>query len=368
MKICLINFNCYCLFNPASAAPMGGAELEMYTLARCFARKNHHVSVVVADWGQSAVEEYEGVAVHKSIQLGATNYLQQLIIFWKILARINADVYISTGAGMEVGAIAAFCRFNHKKYLYRTAHDMDCDESFIHSTGLAGRAYAYGLHHAYRIVTSVQAHTNLLSQHHPSLVSKVAGINLALELPEKGGDVQKNTLLWVSRCETWKQPELFLDLAKALPEQKCVMIAPAQKHRPELFLKIKKEAQAIANLEFIDFVPFKNIQPYFEQAKVFVNTSQAEGFTYTLIQCGAAKTPVVYLSVNPNEVITKNSCGFWANGDTAVLQEQVKTLLQDKKVWKQKSEGIHAYVTMNHAVEVVGKQWENLFAKIGASS
>jgi len=37
--ICLVNLNAYCLFNQKSEAPMGGAELDMYTLAQGLKKK-----------------------------------------------------------------------------------------------------------------------------------------------------------------------------------------------------------------------------------------------------------------------------------------------------------------------------------------
>ncbi len=342
---------------------MGGAELDMYTTAISL-KDFFDVSVITGDWGQDNIENRNGILVYKSFLLkrGFLNYVKAPFILWKSMRSIDADIYISSGAGPEVGIIAFFCKFNKRKSIYRTAHTIDCDGSYAKKSGLSGMIYEYGLNRADKIVTSVRQHQELLTERYPELIGKVTHINLGI-FPQDS-NATREYVLWVARCEKWKRPEIFLDIVAANQDVSFLMICPKQKHAEVYFYEIKERAKFFSNLIFIDFVPFRNIQAYFDKAKVFVNTSDFEGFTYTLIQSGLARTPVVYLNVNPDEVITKNRLGYVAGGDKEEMSDQIRILLDDEKDWSEKSENIFEYANKNHDIVIVGKKWKEVLEEL----
>ena len=363
MKICIVNFNIYCLFNPQSLAPMGGAELDMYTIAKEL-ENIHDVSMIAGDWGQKEIEVFGGIRIIRTFPLGKRGVyraIRRFFLFWKKLSYADADVYISSGAGADVGVIAFFCRLKKRRFIYRTAHLIDCDGSYVKKNGLFGMIYEYGLQNASKIVTSVRQHKDILIDRYPDFFGKIHHINLGIFTRDVLLD--KKYVLWVARCEKWKKPEIFLEIAKILDGVSFVMICPKQENDLIYFEEIKRKADELSNVTFIESVPFKDIQPYFDKAKVFINTSDAEGFTYTLIQSGLARTPVVYLNVNPDEVITKHAIGYVSDNNKEKMSEQIKILLNDEKDWKEKSENAFQYVKKNHDIETVGKQWVELVSK-----
>jgi glycosyltransferase involved in cell wall biosynthesis len=363
-KICIVNFNVYCLFEPRSLAPMGGAELDMYSLARGLSDTNE-ISVITGDWGQKEVEFFDEIRVIKSFRLGVrgpVQFLKGFILFWKSLTKSDADIYLSSGAGPEVGVIAFFCKLKKKKFIYRTAHLIDCNGLYVKTNGLSGLIYEYGLRNASKIVTSVKQHKDILIARYTDFTEKIYHINLGIFPHDVVSD--KGYVLWVARCEKWKRPETFLEIAGILNKVPFIMICPRQKNDVIYFEDIKRKAENFPNVTFIEFVPFKDIQAYFDGAKVFMNTSDFEGFTYTLIQSGLARTPVVYLNVNPDEVITKHGIGYVADGDKEKMVEQIKRLLDDENDWKRKSENSFEYVKENHDINIVGEQWKKVFENI----
>lgn len=363
MKVCIINLNVYCLFNPQSSAPMGGAELDMYTVAIAL-KKYFHVSIITGDWKQKDIEEKDDIIIYKSFSFekNLLNYVKAPFVFWNTLCRANADVYVSSGAGPEVGVIALFCKLKKKKFIYRTASSMDCDGSYVKIHSFLGKIYEYGLNQSSKIITSVKQHSEILLVRYPELSRRINHINLGIL--SHGDELEKEYILWVGRCDSLKNPEIFLDVARSLPQFLFFMICPKQSSNPEYFEEIKKMAQSLTNITFIDFVPFRDIQPYFDRAKIFVNTSDFEGFTYTLIQSGLARTPVVYLNVNPDEVITKYNIGYVADGDKKKMISQIVLLLNDKKDWKEKSINALQYVTENHDINIIGGQWRDLIYRL----
>ncbi len=345
---------------------MGGAELDMWVLAHLL-KDSYEVKIITADWGQDDVVEVgEGIKLHKVFKIERSwwAYLRAPFLLWDALRKMNADIYITSSASPEVGLIAFFAKLYGKTFVYRTAHDIDCDGTYRKNNGIRGWLYQYGLLNASVVAVSVNTHKELLQKYYPGFDLRISFIPLGLELEIVEVIEKKGYVLWIARCEEWKQPELFLQLAAELPEYSFVMISPKQKQNEDFFEVIKKQAGTISNLQFFDYVPFRDIQPYFERAKVFVNTSRTEGFTYTLIQSGLARTPVVYLNVDPDGVIADNNIGYFSQNDFLHMKNQVRFLMEDSDDWHQKSSNIGRYVTQAHGAHVLKPRWLELLSSI----
>jgi glycosyltransferase involved in cell wall biosynthesis len=359
LKICIVNLNVYCLFDPKSSAPMGGAELDMYTLAKGLGGKLD-TTVVTGDWGQESIKKFGEIKVLRSVKLGGgniTRLFKSLLVFWKVLSYANADIYVTSGAGPEVGVISYFCRVKKKKFIYRTASDIDCNRHYARNNGIRGRLFEFGLTHADRVVTSVRKHQSLLMSSYPNNLKQLAHINLGAFSPIKSSQKKRNYILWVARCERLKNPEAFLEIAERLPQYQLVMICSKQAHDEKLFNKVKEHAASLPNVEFINYVPYAKIQPFFDQAKVFVNTSDFEGFTFTLIQSGLGSTPVAYWKVNPDNVITHHGLGCFGNGNMSEFIVCIRELMASNKKWLECSKAIRKYVGENHNVSSLSSEW-----------
>lgn len=143
------------------------------------------------------------------------------------------------------------------------------------------------------------------------------------------GDGKKVDLLWVSRCHPIKRPHLFLDLAQALPEARCRMICPGEDR--ELWESVAVRASGIPNLEFIEKVPYHEVQAHYDAAEVFVNTSTFEGFPNSFIQAGLGKTALLSLCVDPDGMIGVFGSGMLAGDSSQALLECAKRMLSDKE-------------------------------------
>jgi glycosyltransferase involved in cell wall biosynthesis len=171
-------------------------------------------------------------------------------------------------------------------------------------------------------------------------------------------------VLWVGRCESWKNPSLFLDLALALPNRSFVMICPPIPGMDEFFENIRSRASTIANLRFIERVQFEESESYFRNSRILVGTSDAEGFPNTYIQACIAGTPIVSYKVDPGGFIELTGAGVVCGGDFGRLVNQAEQLLRDEAGWSKRSSRARRYALRSHDIKVRGKQWAELFRSL----
>lgn len=142
------------------------------------------------------------------------------------------------------------------------------------------------------------------------------------------------------------------------------MIAPNEKYELALFNKISGEANKLSNLTFIEKVPFSEIQNYFNGAKMFIGTSDFEGFPNTYLQACIGGTPIVSLRINPDNFITTHNLGYCADGNMETMVEQIEKLLTNPADWKEKSANAYLYVKTYHDIKEVKKLWDSIIRSV----
>lgn len=352
LKVCFILTNAYPVFNSACKATFGGAEVQLYQTANELANDgNFEVSFVVGDFGQKDVEQYGSVKVIKSYSktVRLIKYLTGIyynLLLLKKLSQIDADVYIQMCAGHETGLVASLSKFKKKKFIYMCASSKDVDGGYRKKFPLLGMFYEFGLKRASCVIAqNDEDRLTLEKRYGIGSVSIKNPFRLPTEDELSG---QRDFVLWVGRGVALKQPEVFLRLAQAVPEEKFVMIMPKQDLK--LWEEIKAKADNIHNLTFIEKVPFEKINGYFRKAKLFINSSRYEGFPNTFIQSAMFAVPIVSLNVNPDSFLTEWNCGYCAEGDEEKMFRQVKKLLEDKDDWQEKSKRARTYAEENHDI------------------
>jgi hypothetical protein len=348
-KICFISPHAYALFNPKINSTFGGAEVQMSLISKAISKnKNFDVNLMVADYGQKDIEKFEKVKIWNSMNLNNTTF-NQAKSFFKVFKKINADVYIQRTLTRFSGLIAIYCKLTKKKFIYMVANDGETDESHrLYSTFLNKILSRLVFRFAKKIIVQNQYQKKALEKkYNPEKIILIKSLyNMHKPIFKK-----KENILWVGRLDNqYKRPEIFLKLANQFPDEKFVMISPIADGQEKTFKNIKKTALKIKNLEFIEYVPFKNIQKYFDNAKIFVNTSIQEGFPNTFIQAGMGKTPILSLNVNPNKFITKYNCGYYCNNSYENIVKNLKKLLKNKNDLKNKGNNVFIYVKNNHDI------------------
>jgi glycosyltransferase involved in cell wall biosynthesis len=360
IKVCFVSPFAYPLFNSEADLKFGGAEVQMYLLANELAKdEDFDVNFVVLDLGQKKKEEYNGVKVHKAYERGRSffNLVRAPLKLIATLFKISPDVVISRAAGVEVGFSCLYTKIFRKKFVYSIASNKDVDRSRF--KGLRGKIFQYGFERADQYIAQSERQKQTLEESYNKKFSNLTIIPNGLHTGNKSSTF-KNFVLWVGSSIDCKRPEVFVDLAEEFPEERFVIIMTKSKAAPEKWKEIEQRTKDIENLELIEQVPFQKIDDYFARAKVFVNTSTAEGFPNTFLQAMTAKIPILSLNVDPDGFIEKNKCGFSCGDSVEELQAKLKRLLGNKERRERRGENGYEYITKNHDIKNNIKKWKDV--------
>ena len=132
--------------------------------------------------------------------------------------------------------------------------------------------------------------------------------------------------------------------------------------------KFKDKADKLPNLTFVPFVLFENIDSYFKESKVFINTSTYEGFPNTFVQVAKNKTPIISLNVNPDKFLTKYKCGIVCDNNIKKMVNNLELLLTNQDLYNKFSENALRYAKEHHDIDKISMKWINLLIKLYKSS
>lgn len=340
---------------------VGGAELQSVLLGRELAQRDFDVSFIVLDYGQTSPDLVDGINIIKSYPANVPMGIRPSTVrhIWRALGQANAEIYY--GFRGIAGIVALYCLIKRRKLVICIPSDMEVEEERTSKGSIYNWLWRFDLKTAARVIAQTKYQQELLAKRfgRQSVIIKAFH-----SIGNK--DVEKTKppiVLWVSTIRPqWKQPELFLKLATAMPEAKFQMVGGPSREQ-EFYEQIKEQASKIPNLDFVGFVPHYEIGKYFEKASIFVNTSDVEGFPNTFLEAWSTYTPVVSLSIDPDEIICQHKLGFHSMTFKQMVKD-VNQLLTDEKLRREIGENGRRYVEQNHELSLVVEQYVELFNKL----
>lgn len=358
IKVCFTSPKAYPLFNPEVNSVFGGAEVDLYLLATELAKDDgFEVSCITADYDQPTTEKIENVTIIKSLSF-KQNQITGAIKIWKAMKKADADIYMMKTPSPGVPLVAEFCKVFKRHFAYRAASEREFNGVYLSKHPILGRLFLRSLRSASLITLQNQSDAERLQ----SLVGIEATVIPNGHRLPLITNTPKQTILWVGRSAPIKRPDLFLELAEMLPDEKFTMICQ-KATRDNNYQDLVAQAMKIQNLEFIEQVPFKEIETFFREAKVLVNTSDSEGFPNTFIQAAKYETVIMSLNVNPDNFLQKHNCGIHAKGSMQKIVDSMKSILEDNH-HKELGKNARKYVEKYHDIKQITKQYKILFRKM----
>ncbi len=325
----------------------GGAEVQQTLLAKALARRGLRVSMIVADYGQPEGASWHGVKTYKASGLEEGIPVVRFIHprwtrLWSAMKRARADIYYASCAGALVGQVAMFTRAHRAKLVFRVASDTDCDpRALLIRHGRDKLLYRYGLQRADAVLAQTPHQQTLLLQNY-ARSSRVVPSLTDCERSARAFQERDIGALWVGNIRALKRPELFLELARALPDIAFHMIGGPMPDAGELFERLRGESARLPNLTFHGAVPYHAVGDFYARARVLVGTSAIEGFPNTYLQAWSRGTPVVAF-LDPQQLLARHELGC-AVADKEEMRTAVARFNSDVRQWEAASERARRYM------------------------
>lgn len=411
-KLCIVSPWNYPLFNPENQTHFGGWEVRLVLIAKELAKRERlKVTMVVADHGQPHLELRHGVTLYswigreiwgvplqespadvpkpdKNWRLKAVDWLNQhffrrhrylplqsgqvgsYVIEAKLISiydEVDADIYLVPGNSQFSGEMAFYCQQRGKKYVFLAGSDIDFSPEYktepekldLYSVLHGLKAYAIENSHLHLVQNEHQA--NLLQQGYDRTACIIRNpMDLTLTFPRHP---EAKTILWIGKSdERVKRPSIILELAHRLPEYIFVVIMNLG--IPETHQHCVREAENLSNVTLINRVPFHEIEQYFAQAKLHINTSTFEGFPNTFLQAAKYGVPTIAAKVDPGEMLSQHGCGVSCNDELELLAKNIRLFMTNPERYVEASSCCLDYVRTYHDKDKIIPQYENALVSL----
>lgn len=314
----------------------GGTELQQALLAKALARHGLSVSMIVADYGQPDGAVYEGVKTYKAFDPAKGIPVLRFVHprwsgLWAAMKRADADIYYTSAAGGHLGQIVMFARLHGRKVVFRTASNSDCDQGLqlVH-LWRDKQLYRYGLKRADLVLAQTVEQQAALTRNFARDSRVVASLTESAR-PRRPLADRDIDVLWVGNIRSVKRPEILLALARGLPQIRFHMIGGPMPRAEKLYESVRTEALTIPNVHFHGPVPYQRIGEYYERARIYVSTSNVEGFPNSYLQAWAHGTPVVAF-LDPDQLVARHGLGRAATS-VEDMCAGIQALLADPLQW-----------------------------------
>lgn len=336
------------LLDPSLPPRYGGAELQMYTLASALCqdlRFEVHFMVDVIPDGKQTPQRMRLHRFPPTIVRGVPviSALVNIGRWVRALRNTGCDWYVQMTGGALTFYAAAARVLLRKRMVFWLSTDADVDGSLLDATPKAKRLYLRGRNWADVVFAQHDGQQTALANQ--GLRARILPSGFAI--PEEGPAVNRDIVLWVASCQRLKQPELFIDLAQALPDLEFVMVMTPRDRA--YFDEVVESAQEQSNLEILPGVD--DLTPYYRRAIALVNLSTVEGFPNTFIEAAIQRAPVLSLNVDPANMLSEYGAGICAGGDMSLLISSLRLLAEDEGLRKRLGSAGRAYALAHHDVQ-----------------
>ena len=345
---------------------VGGAEVQQVAIATSLVRRGYPVSMVCHDHGWPDGEPVRGVRVWRmcgpSDGLPVVRFVHpRLTSLWSAMARADADIYYQRTSGATTGFVAAYARRHGRASIFAGAHDLDFEPDLpLIRYGRDKAIYRWGVRHATRIVVQTEHQQRRCRELFGREATRIDSCYAHAGLPSSHDGV----ILWVATVKPIKRPELFLDLAQALPNHRFRLVGgpDGTAQSRACFDAVRARAARLPNVELTGFVPVADVEQHFDAASVFVNTSLGEGFPNTFLQAWSRAMPTVSF-FDAGNAPDGEPAGIVVP-DLSAMVRAVDALKAEPRRWSEAGERVRRCFEQRHSADRIADAYEQLIAEL----
>lgn len=338
----------------------GGAERQIYLLAKEFTNRDFDVSIITESFEGPEETFIEGIQIVNGPESATTDASAVCKVhdYWATLRNTDADYYYVRG---DTGILTIVNLFTHVyggQVIFNVSNDPHIQtDSGGFKTFLSEKVLEYSLNDISFNIAQTERQQMLLKQNYGASSYVIPNGYTVPPQEELVPMADREYILWVGRLnQVQKKPMRYLELAEELPKIEFRMIGPVDED-DAFQRKVKARATSIDNVEFLGFVPPEEIHDHYQNAVALVNTSDWEGFPNTFLEAWRYGTPTVSLFHPMDGLLEDEVCGIFS-GDFKALIKDVERVATDCEFASELSERTRQTMESKYSMEAVVDLYE----------
>jgi L-malate glycosyltransferase len=176
-------------------------------------------------------------------------------------------------------------------------------------------------------------------------------------------------IISLGRISSEKHLEVFIKVIIAIMKEKPNVKAAIGGTGPQMgeIADIIRNEKLESTIDIKGYVPEEELELFFNKGKVFLLTSETEGFPRTIVQAAACGVPIVAANVGDiSDIIEHDSNGFLVNDyyDIDDYADKVNRLLEDKVLSEKFSAELNIKVRKSFVTKNATIVWKEIFDKV----
>lgn len=340
----------------------GGAELQMVMLAERLAARGLRCAPIVLPLRGASADLPSGIQiVERQYFAGGSTVggkVRESGRMWRALRDADARTYVFRGAWPALGVAAVFCRRHGRRLVFSCTSD----RNFVSEARGLKRAdhelYRLGARRSDAIVAQTESQAVLARAAFPS-ARRVVVIPSFAE-PAEQSAAPPEAFLWTGRLIDYKNPDAYVELARAVPEARFWMIPKFVEEDPDTGRRLQAVVRELPNLELLEARPRPELMELVDRSVAIVNTSPREGMPNLFLEGWARGIPALTFEFDPDGRIEREGLGAAAQGSAERFAKAARELWESRHDRTEVAQRVRAYVARTHSPDVVAGRWADL--------
>jgi glycosyltransferase involved in cell wall biosynthesis len=348
----------------AGATSTGGAETQVFLVARELAARGRRVAVAVFEPPEGLPDEVDGIAViplpgpPRGGALARRAWWARLTI--AAFRDLDGDVLVQRAAGAATALVACVARVRRRRFVFSSASVVDFDFGRLERSGATVRLSRLGIRLADAVVVQGAEQAGLCQR----AFARRGEVIPSVAEPAPLRDGEPEAFLWIGRLAPYKRPEVMLDLAARLPHARFRLVgAPSA-----LADRVQRDAARLGNVELLPPRPRQELASLMDRAVAIVNTSDFEGMPNVFLEGWMRGVPALAFACDPDGVVTRERLGWYADGDLDRCAEQAAEAWRTRGDQDELARRCRDHVERRHAPGAVAGAWERVLFGSGRSA
>ena len=320
--------------------PIGGGELQLSLIIKHLNQLGEKIYVIDSEIPEDT--EIDGITIYSLKKRINKRILGKYLSFYKLLKKVNADVYYARirSSLHLIGLLAT--KKNHSIFVYHVASDLDTLGlkerwegyyrkaasfkrllfHFIHSELF----FPFVLRNADLIITQHLEQTKNLQKKGIKNIAEFLNLfdfsQSSISKQKLDNEINFNEYyVSIGSLDRRKGIEKLELIITKLSNINFIIIGKARdKYGRKFVARINK----LSNVKYFNELKHSTVLEYLKNAKALISTSIYEGFSNVFIEAWSLGIPVLSLNVDPSSIISNQNLGKYYSGDILFLLSDIE--------------------------------------------